>query len=123
MYECLKSGAIINVDEKETLSDGTAGGIEKDSITFALCQKLIDHTVLVSEADIKEAIKYLAINESMIIEGAAGVAVAGAIKRAHTLKGKKIAAIVCGRNIAFATFLEIMKEESLINSPTSPANL
>ncbi|SQI28991.1 Phenylserine dehydratase [Serratia plymuthica] len=42
MYSALEAGHIFPVEEQETLSDGTAGGVEPNAITFPLCQQLID---------------------------------------------------------------------------------
>ena len=50
MYSALEAGHIFPVEEQETLSDGTAGGVEPGAVTFPLCQQLIDRKVLVSEA-------------------------------------------------------------------------
>ncbi len=38
MHECMRANKIIDVAEKETLSDGTAGGIEEGSITLDVCK-------------------------------------------------------------------------------------
>ncbi|MNZ99993.1 Phenylserine dehydratase [compost metagenome] len=93
------------MEEQETLSDGTAGGVEADSITFPICQQVIDATVLVSEAEIRAAMKAVAAHERWIIEGAAGVAMAGALKMAADFQGKRVAVILCGRNIMLEKFL------------------
>lgn len=105
MERCLHAGKIIEVEESKTLSDGTAGNLELDSITFSLCQELIDQHVLVSEDEIRSAMRTVARDERWIIEGAAGVAVAAAIKLAPEFVGKRVAIILCGRNIALETFL------------------
>ena len=93
------------MEEEETLSDGTAGGVEPGSITFPLCQQLVTQTVLVSEQEIREAMKAVARIERWMIEGAAGVALAGAIKLAAQYQGKKVAVVLCGRNILLEKFI------------------
>jgi threonine dehydratase len=108
MYECLKAGKIMDVPETETISDATTGGLEPGSITFELCARLIDDRVLVSEQEIREAMKIIAREESWIIEGAAGVAVAAALKQKDQLQGKKVAIILCGRNIDFEKYKNVI---------------
>ena len=52
--------------------------------------------------------------EHWIVEGSAGVALAGLAKLAETFRGKKVAVVLCGRNIALEKFLyaiEIAVEE------------
>jgi threonine dehydratase len=109
MYECIKAGKIISVAEQPTLSDATAGNLEPGSITFPLCRDFIDHHILVSEDEMKQAIRLLAETERMIVEGAAGVALAAFLKMASSLKGKNVAIVLCGRNINFSKFIEVVK--------------
>lgn len=108
LFSSLKAGKIIAGDEYDTLSDGTAGEIESDSITFPLCQQLIDDTLLVTEEDIRSAMKSIAHTDQWIIEGAAGVAVAGMLKKASHYQGKKVIIILCGRNINFDKYLDVV---------------
>ena len=101
----LEAGRIVDVEETATLSDGTAGAVEARSITFPICQAVIDETVTVTEHQIAAAMRRIAETERWMIEGAAGAAVAGMIKSAERYKGRKVAAVLCGRNIALETFL------------------
>ncbi len=110
MHDCIERGEIYDVPETDTLSDGSAGGIEEGAITFPICQQVIDRHVLVSEAEIASAMRDMAANERFIIEGAAGVAVAAALKTASDYQGRKIAVVVCGRNIALDTFRSVMEK-------------
>ena len=107
LYDSLNLGYISTTSKDgKTLSDGTAGGVESNTITLELCQSLITHKLLISEEEIRQAMKKIASYERWIIEGAAAVAVAGLIKYAHQYKDKKIAAIVCGRNISLDRYLK-----------------
>jgi threonine dehydratase len=74
-------------------------------VTFPICQAVIDRTVTVTEAEIAAAMHRIAEAAHWIVEGAAGVAMAGLIKTAAAYKGARVAVVLCGRNIAFETFL------------------
>lgn len=87
-------------DIAPTLSDGTAGTVEMDSITVPLCRSLVDHWVTVEEQHIAAAIRDVHAHEGLLIEGSAGLAVAGLRKCAASLKGKRVAVILCGSNIS-----------------------
>ena len=105
MLEALKAGAIVDTIEYPTLSDATAGAVEAGSVTFPICSAVIDESITVTEAEIASAMRTVAQTDRWMIEGAAGVAVAGLLKAAHAYPGRKVAAIVCGRNIALDKFL------------------
>jgi threonine dehydratase len=100
MAKSVAAGEILDLPSEPTLSDGTAGGIEAQAITFELCQKLVDEFVLVSEAEIAAAMRdYISTNDEPI-EGAAGVALAALVKRKDAFAGRKVAVIVCGGNVS-----------------------
>ena len=109
MHLCMEQGEIYDTPETDTLSDGSAGGVEEGAITFPLCQQVIDRHMLISEAEIASAMRDMAANENFIIEGAAGVALAAALKGASDYRGRPVATIVCGRNIALDTFRAVLR--------------
>jgi threonine dehydratase len=109
LQRSLAAGEIIEMEEGDTISDGTAGGVEPGSITFPLCQRLLDRTVLVSEDEIHHAMQDVARFERWIIEGAAGVALAGFLQVAEAYRGKRVAVVLCGRNILLEKFIGAVK--------------
>ncbi|MEM7057865.1 MAG: threonine/serine dehydratase [Pseudomonadota bacterium] len=108
MHGCIEKGEIWDVPETDTLSDGSAGGIEEGAITFPICQQVIDRHVMVAEEEIAEAMRETAAKERYIIEGAAGVAVAAALKTGGDYAGKPVATIICGRNVSMEVFMGVM---------------
>jgi len=105
MLRSLEAGRLLEVPERPTLSDGTAGGIEPGSITFPICQSVIDARITVSESEIAAAMRDVAATDHWIVEGAAGVALAGLIKTAASWQSRRVAVVLCGRNVALETFL------------------
>jgi threonine dehydratase len=100
MHHCLRAGRIIEVPERPTMSESTAGGLEPDSVTFDVCRRVIDDSVLVSEAEILSAMRLILETEHWVIEGAAGVAVAAFLKEASRWQGKNVIILICGRNLS-----------------------
>jgi len=98
LYECIRAGEIIEVPEQPTLSVSTAGGIEPGSITFDVARRVIDRSVLVSEEAILDALREFYRHEHQIVEGAAGVALAGFRQVASSYAGKTVAIVICGGN-------------------------
>ena len=68
MINSIKEGKIVNTESKDTLSDGSAGGVEEGSITFNMCKELIDDFCLVSEEEIALQIKNALNIDKMSIE-------------------------------------------------------
>jgi threonine dehydratase len=99
LFECIRAGEVIDVPESPTLSTSTAGGVEEGSITLELCRRVIDRSVLVSEAEILAAARVLWRNEKILIEGAAAVAVAAFLKTAGDYAGKAVVIVICGGNV------------------------
>ena len=56
MIESLAAGRILDIPSSPTLSEGTAGGLEAGSITFPLCQQVVDRCLQVSEDAIVHAL-------------------------------------------------------------------
>ena len=109
MIHSIKKGEILDLESLPTLSDGTAGGIEKHSITFPICKDIIDQTILVSEREIQIGMLKFIEHERMLLEGAAGTAVATLIKMKDELKDKKVGVVICGGNISLDVLSKILK--------------
>ena len=111
MYESVRAGRIIEVPDEPTLSDGTAGNIEPGSITFPLCRDLIDELVLVSEDEIASAMRDVMLTDHLVIEGAAGVAVAAWRKFTAArprLADRESAVVLCGGNVSAPTIARVL---------------
>jgi threonine dehydratase len=108
MAESVKAGRIIEMESRPTLSDGSAGGIEPGAITFELCQKWVDDYMLVSEEEIKAAMRLVIESQHMLIEGAAGVAVAAYLKTAERFRAQNVVIVICGANISLETLKSIL---------------
>lgn len=100
MHHSVAAGSLIDVDHQQTLSDGTAGGIEAEAMTFEMCRDLVSDWVLVSEAEIAAAMRAYMSNYPDRIEGSAGVALAALD---HVDLAGPVVVIICGRNVAEST--------------------
>lgn len=108
MYESIKAGKQLDLPSKDTLSDGTAGGVENGSITFKLCQDIIDKFIVVSEKQIAEGIRIGIQKHHQLIEGAAGAAIAGFLKIKDNLIGQNVVIVMCGGNISSEVLKSIL---------------
>lgn len=108
MTESVKAGRILEIPSDPTLSDGTAGGIEAEAITFEVCRAVTDDFVVVSEEQIAEAMRQFIDSHHMLPEGAAGVALAGLKLRADQYTGRNVVVIICGGNISRDTLRKVI---------------
>ena len=107
MAECVRAGRILDVPCGDTLSDSTAGGVETDAVTFALCRDLVDRYVEVEEAAIANAVLDMLAHQHQLVEGAAGVAIAGCLADRQRRPGGA-AIVVCGGNLPMATLRSLL---------------
>jgi threonine dehydratase len=108
MSVSVRAGEYKQVESKPTLSDGSAGGFEPDSITFDLCTKLVDDFILITEDEIKQAVRSVIKYHSKLVEGSAGVAVASLLKEPDRFAGQTTVIIVCGANISLDKLQSIL---------------
>ena len=108
MHYSLEVGAIIDIDHLETISDGTAGSLEENAITYEYCHSVVDQSVLLTEDEIIKSMKEFMNSHQMMIEGAAGVAIAGFSKIQHQFQNKQVLIVVCGANISSEKLIEVL---------------
>ncbi len=108
MIRSIQAGKILDLPSQPTLSDGTAGGVETDSITFPLCQEYVDDYETVSEEEIAESLRKYLQSHHQLIEGAAAVPIAALKKRMAEFAGQTAVVVLCGANINPATLKKIL---------------
>lgn len=111
MHESVRLGHMIDAQSLPTFSDGTAGGVDADTITFDYCRTLVDEWLLVSEQEIARSVRDHIDHLHQLVEGSAGVAFAALHQHALTddrFRGATRVAISCGQNIGTARLLDIL---------------
>jgi threonine dehydratase len=107
MLASLQAGQIVMAPDLPTLADGLAGNLEPHSITFPIVRRVVDAMLAVSEAQIAAAMRWLLDEHHLVVEGSAAVGVAALLHGlVDGVVGRKVVALLCGRNIASETFLQ-----------------
>ena len=109
MYESMRRSEMVEMETFPTLADTCAGGVDLDSITLDLCRRHVDEIVLLTETEIEAAIRLLFEQHRLVVEGSGALGVGGLLKRQKQFKGKKVVAVVCGRNIDLEVFKRIIQ--------------
>ena len=108
MHESMKADEIVEMETFPTLADTCGGGVDLDSITLELCQRYVEEIVLLSENEIEASIRLLFEQHRLVVEGSGALGVGGLLKLKDRFKGKKVVAVVCGRNIDLDVFKRII---------------
>lgn len=108
LHACLAAGEQVEVPSEATLSDATAGGVEEGAITVPLCLEVVDRSLVVAEEAIREGMRYLLGTHHTMVEGAAGVVVAGWRQVAMEYSGKRVALVICGANVSMEVLREVL---------------
>lgn len=95
----LKKGRVVETEHLPTLADAVAGGVDEHTITLGIAQQVVDECLLCGEEDIERSFKTLALEEGMIVEGAAALALAGYEQVRSQLEGQTSVVLLCGGNI------------------------
>ena len=109
MYDSLKKGVPVDVEELETLADCLGGSIGLDNkFTFNIVRKYVDDFVLVSEEKIAEGIKINFLEHKIVSEGAAATSIMVVKEKLSSHIGKNIICLICGGNIDAQLFNKVL---------------
>ena len=108
MYESVAAGEIVDIESQPTLSDGTAGGVDCDSITFDVCREVVDEWELLPEDEIAAAILVALDKHHMLIEGAGVLPIAVLLRNPRRFAGQTVVLLASGSKLALDTLRELL---------------
>ena len=101
----LEAGRITEITPRPSLADGLVGNLEPGTITFPLVRDVVDHVVTVSEDELARAMKGLATEERLIVEGAGAAATAAIMAGKASAPGQRVISMVTGGNVDLPKWL------------------
>jgi threonine dehydratase len=99
MHESIKEGRIVEITMFDTIAEGLHGGIEQGSVTFPICQSLVDSWIDVEEETIMDALSLMLLRHHEVIEGSGAVGIAALMEDPQRFIGKRVGIIISGGNI------------------------
>jgi threonine dehydratase len=96
-------------DAGPTICDGLAGGFGR--LPFEIAGPLIDRVLVVPEADVRQAVAWLLAHEQLLVEGSAAIAAAPLLNGQLEAGGRKVVAVLTGRNLDAGLLRAILAEE------------
>ena len=101
----LEAGRITEINPRPSVADGLVGNLEPGTMTFPLVKQVVDYVVTVSEDEITRAMKGLAAEERLIVEGAGAAATAAIMAGKASAPGQRVVSIVSGGNVDLPKWL------------------
>jgi len=111
MYEALKAGKPVTLEEIDNFVDGAAVKRVGD-LSFSICKEVLDDMHLVAEGKVCSTILKLYNEDAIVAEPAGALAIAALDDFAEEIKGKNVVCIISGSNNDIDRMPEI-KERSL----------
>lgn len=108
MYAYFESGSTEPMPIAPTLADGVAGNIEKQSITWKMCRRLVDEMVIVDEDEIADAMRWALDVPHLLLEGSAVLGIAALRAGRVSLEGRRVAVVVTGRNVSLEVLRSVL---------------
>jgi threonine dehydratase len=104
------AGRVVDVEQLPTLADGMSGNLEPGSVTVDIAARHVDAFVTVEEAELRAAMRALALDAGLIAEGAGAAATAAVLsgRVADDRPGARVVAIVSGRNLTRDVLLDVL---------------
>ncbi|WP_040492798.1 pyridoxal-phosphate dependent enzyme [Ilumatobacter nonamiensis] len=113
MYESVRAGQPVQLDEAETLADSLQGGVgSENDVTFPIVQQLVDDIVLVSEDELADAMGFALREHRLVVEGAGAVGIAAIRAGRVRPSPATTTVVVCsGANAELATIARLASGE------------
>ncbi|MDU8910779.1 hydroxyectoine utilization dehydratase EutB [Aestuariicoccus sp. MJ-SS9] len=114
MYESLKAGHPVEVEEVPSLADSLGGGIGlMNRLSYPICRTLLDDVVIVSEEAIYRAMQTLYYEDRIVAEGACVVGIA-AVQTGRVQLTGPTATVITGRNADMDLFTRVVTGQDVV---------
>jgi threonine dehydratase len=108
LHRSFQAGSPQAIDSVRTIAD-SLGAPRCEPYSFALNRRFVDEVVLVSDAQIRDAMRLLFSSAKLAVEPAGAAALAALMHPLRErLEGRRVGLVVCGANIDAATFAKLL---------------
>ena len=106
--DSVAAGKPLRIARTPSIADGLSSPTTSD-LVVATVQRYVDDLVVVSDDDIREAMRVLLQRGKLLVEGAGAAAVAALLAgRTEWQSGRKVVAVLSGGNVDFARLQEVL---------------
>jgi len=108
MLAAVRSDGAAPIELQPTLADGLAGNLEAGSVTIDLVRRHVAEIVTVTEDEIADAMRLLAREHGLIVEGSGAVGVAALRQQKVNADDGAAVVLLTGRNVAPHVFASLL---------------
>jgi len=105
--DSLSAGQVMPAAVSTQLADGMAVRVA-DADALAILQQHLDHVVVVSDAEVAQAMRALFVDTHNVAEGAGAAAFAAAWQERAQLRGQQVGVTLCGGNVDADVFARVL---------------
>lgn len=98
MHDSIKANRIVAPSTLTTIADASAGGIEKDAVTFSICKENIATITLLKEEAIKKAVAFIYKYHDTTVEPSSAMTIAALLKD-DIYRDKNVVLVLTGKKI------------------------
>ena len=110
LYESMKKKKLVTIEHPASIADGLIGQTI-GKLNFQISEHNVDNVVLVTDNQMREAVKSLLLDAHILAEPSGAAPVAALLSGAYRPKaGERIALVISGGNIAYSLLQELLNE-------------
>lgn len=109
VYRSWKEGRYVETDAIHTFAEGLATR-QPFELPLRLLPRLVDELMLVSDEELRAAIRLILATARQVVEGAGAASVAAAVRRRDEIAGKRVGLVLSGGNITPEQLREVLDE-------------
>jgi threonine dehydratase len=105
--QSLRAGRIVHIDTPKTIADG-AQTQHLGSITFPIIQRDVNDILTASDAELVDAMGFLATRMKLVVEPTGCLGLAAARQKGEELRGRRVGIILSGGNVDMQRFCSLL---------------
>ena len=109
-YLSFRKGELSPFEYRPTLADGIAGSYRISREIFELVREALDEMVVVPEAEIVKVVRFLALENKLVTEGAGAISLAAALAMPREERGRTVC-VLSGGSIDAEKLVHILEEQ------------
>lgn len=99
---------LVEMDVAHSIAEGLHGNVEPGSVTFPYVREFVRDILLVSEDEIRAAVRDVLREHHLVVEPSGSAGLAGLENHAPLFAGKTVAAVLSGANLDYALLQDIV---------------